>query len=55
VGTTAGGVADVMTIPDAATTIVTGDTPEWDRIIVEYADRLTEAGVNYWTSDQTVR
>lgn len=42
-----------MTIPAAATGIITGDTPEWDRIIVEYADRLTEAGVNYWSTTTT--
>ena len=37
-----------MTIPAAATTIVTGDTPEWDRIIVEYVDRLADVGITTW-------
>lgn len=41
--------AVAVTIP-AAAAVVVGDTPEWDRIIAEYADRLTAAGVDTWAA-----
>jgi hypothetical protein len=52
VGTTAGtGATDTIVIPEAASAVVTGDTPEWEAALREHHTRLVKAGVDTWAAE----